>query len=70
MTEPDFCTEWCTECGGLVRLARLALGYTTCMPCGELRARARKHTVVPMHKSNYMVITDLTLLTQLTRPGR
>jgi hypothetical protein len=40
------------------------------MPCGELIARARKHTVVPMHKSNYVPVTDRTMLKQLTRPGR
>lgn len=28
--------------------------YFTCLPCGEEQARAVKHTVVPMHKSNYV----------------
>ena len=62
--------DYCSECYALVPAARADLGYTTCMPCGELIARARKHTVVPMHKSNYVPVTDRTMLKQLTRPGR
>jgi len=40
------------------------LGYTTCMPCGELDAvKARlSWCVVPMPKSNYILVTDPTLL--------
>jgi hypothetical protein len=34
---------------------RVVLGYLSCMPCGEEQARKRKHTVVPLHKSNYIV---------------
>jgi len=62
--------DFCTECAELIPIRRADLGYTTCMPCGELIARARKHTIVPMHKSNYMVVTDREMLKQLTRPGR
>ena len=36
----------------------------------ERIARAVKHTIVPMHKSNYVPVTDRTMLKQLTRPGR
>jgi hypothetical protein len=56
----------CNFCyGGYVPLARWKLGYTTCLPCGEAKARARKHCVVPMNKSNYMLVTDSTILKQL-----
>jgi hypothetical protein len=40
------------------------------MPCGEREARAVNHCIVPMHKSNYIVVSDKTLLAELTRPGR
>jgi len=30
-------------------------GFDTCLPCGEREARKRKHTIVPLHKSNYIV---------------
>ena len=57
-------------CGSPIPVPRHELGYNTCMPCGEKQARARVHTVVPMHKSNYIVVSDLSLLAQITRPGR
>lgn len=45
-----------------VPIARYRLGYTSCLTCGEKQARAVKHTVAPMPKSNYMLFTDLSLL--------
>jgi hypothetical protein len=42
--------------------ARAKLGYRTCMSCGEAQAQTRKHTIVPMPKSNYIVVTDRNLL--------
>jgi hypothetical protein len=46
----------CSACQQLnVSQARWTLGYTTCLECGEHKARQRKHTVLPLHKSNYMV---------------
>lgn len=60
----------CHFCAKPIIAARAQLGYDTCLPCGEREARTRKHTIVPLHKSSYIVVTDLTLLTQLSRPGR
>jgi threonine dehydrogenase-like Zn-dependent dehydrogenase len=60
-------------------LIGLACGCGDCEDCLEYEqhmtkrdeiARRVRHTIVPMHKSNYVVVTDMTLLTQLTRPGR
>ncbi len=34
---------------------RADLGYLVCLQCGEHEARLVKHTVLPLHKSNYMV---------------
>jgi hypothetical protein len=42
--------------------ARYKLGYRTCMSCGEVQAKQVRHTVAPMPKSNYILITDLSLL--------
>jgi len=48
----------CSNChGGYVEHKRIKLGYRTCMKCGEYLAKQQKHTIVPMHKSNYMVVT-------------
>lgn len=55
----------CATCGEPVQPARYALGYRLCLPCGDLSARAVRHCVVPMNKSNYIAITDRTLLAQL-----
>jgi len=55
----------CIRCGESVASGRAKLGYTTCLPCGEVAARKTKHTIVPMPKSNYIVVTDLSLLTGL-----
>ena len=50
------------ECGADISEARFALGYRSCLTCGEKLARNYKHTIVPMPKSNYIVVTDLELL--------
>jgi hypothetical protein len=53
----------CTACyGGYVPHARWRLGYSTCLECGQQQAREVKHTIVPMPKSNYIVVTDYSLL--------
>ena len=49
-------------CDNEIVPARYALGYTVCLSCGEKYARKRKFTVVPMPKSNYILVTDYSLL--------
>jgi len=48
----------CVRCSGEVHPRRSALGYDTCLVCGEVMARKRVYTVAPMHKSNYMLFTN------------
>jgi hypothetical protein len=50
------------SCLNEVPEARIALGYSVCLKCGENVARMRKHTIVPMPKSNYILVTDYELL--------
>ncbi len=62
----------CHQCGDPYSPRRKAAGYTTCMPCGEelsLHAR-RSWTVVNMAKSNYTLVTDLSLLKGLNKYAR
>lgn len=67
----------CTECrGGHVEDARakalIANGERiTCFHCGNelAKAKAKLYTVAPMHKSNYMLITDLNDLKGLNNKG-
>ena len=50
------------KCGNEIADERIAIGYHVCLKCGEKKALNHKHTIVPMPKSNYIVVTDLTLL--------
>ena len=59
----DLAYHPCRNCGEDILLARWALGFKHCKTCGEKLARSVKHTLVPMHKSNYIVVTDMSLLT-------
>ena len=60
-------SDWieCRCCGGEYSYERWVIGYKTCMSCGESIARQKKHTIAPMNKSNYMLITDSATLKQL-----
>lgn len=49
--------------------ARAKLGYKTCMTCGDKQARAVKHTIAPMHKSNYMLFTNMEDLKGINNKG-
>jgi DNA-directed RNA polymerase subunit RPC12/RpoP len=60
----------CVSCGGeILPHARAALGYITCKDCGEKESRLVVHTIAPMHKSNYMVFTDLSDLKGINNKG-
>ena len=58
-------TATCVSCGDNYPTARANLGYRLCLPCGETAAKQVRHCIVPMNKSNYVVITDKALLSQL-----
>lgn len=47
---------FCQDCTDDVPKQRWALGYRTCLVCGDKRAKERKHCIVPMHKSNYVPV--------------
>jgi predicted nucleic-acid-binding Zn-ribbon protein len=59
----------CVKCGDHVLQGRWRLGYSTCLKCGEQDARSKKHTIAPMHKSNYMLITNHADLKGLNNKG-
>ena len=52
----------CRMCGTTYPNQRWALGYKMCMPCGESESKRVVRTVVPMPKSNYILVTDMSLL--------
>ncbi len=53
-----------------VAAKRVEAGFITCLRCGEADARRVRHTIVPMPKSNYIVVTDRTLLVGLNSSHR
>ena len=59
----------CIVCGSAIALARAALGYKTCLPCGEAASRKVVRCVVPMHKSNYVLLTDVSDLKGINNKG-
>jgi ribosomal protein L37AE/L43A len=48
----------CTLCNAEVHPLRIQAGIYTCLHCGDKQAKQRKHCIVPMHKSNYIVVTN------------
>ena len=59
----------CRVCGTKVPHGRLSLGNDTCLVCGEVEARKVKHTVVPLHKSNYIVVSNKEDLKGINNKG-
>lgn len=55
----------CVSCGDTYPPARRALGYRTCLSCGDFAAREVKWCTAPLNKSNYVVITNKAELTML-----
>lgn len=55
----------CRNCGNEYSTERWKLGYKWCKPCGEAIVNQTKRTVVPMNKSNYIMVTDRSILRQL-----
>jgi ribosomal protein L37AE/L43A len=48
----------CRKCDDHVAKKRWDLGYKVCLSCGDEIASRVLRCVVPMHKSNYMLVTN------------
>jgi hypothetical protein len=61
----------CCWCGDDIEPARWALGYRVCLFCGEEAARLERTSwcIAPMHKSNYMLITNPADLLGINNKG-
>lgn len=55
-------TNTCITCNAEYSAKRAALGYKTCLTCGDKDASKIRRTVVPVHKSNYVLVTNPTEL--------
>ena len=62
----DYHLPICTHCYAVrVEPQRKYMMRPTCAACGEALSRKVKHTIAPLNKSNYVLITDTSLLKQL-----
>lgn len=54
----------CWGCGDVVDSRRWDIGKRICMPCGEAESQQQRKSwcIVPMPKSNYILVTDPSLL--------
>jgi hypothetical protein len=59
----------CVYCAVNIHPYRANLGYETCLECGERQARKVKHCIVPMHKSNYIVVSNREDLKGINNKG-
>lgn len=61
----------CRECGETIPKRRATLGYRLCMECGDIAAKKARQswTVAPMHKSNYMLVTNRRDLIGMNNKG-
>jgi hypothetical protein len=60
----------CMVCGEKITpKGRAELGYRTCLEHGDDQAKSRKFCIAPMHKSNYMLITNRADLLGINNKG-
>lgn len=59
----------CILCGEPFKFARFQIGYRVCLDCGDEVAHQVRHTVAPLHKSNYVLITNMEDLKGLNNKG-
>ena len=64
-------TNTCRTCGDDVHPQRWLLGYRVCLLCGEEHARQERAgwTIAPMHKSNYILLTNKQDLLGINNKG-
>jgi len=67
----DWDTLNCCWCGDDVEPPRWELGYRVCLVCGEEQAIKERASwcIAPMHKSNYILVTDRKDLVGLNNKG-
>jgi len=59
----------CRKCNAHVPKARWDIGYRLCLEHGDEQAKSRKFCIAPLHKSNYMLITNRADLLGINNKG-
>jgi len=72
MPDSNTYTPECTVCGDAYHPRRAALGYRTCLDCGEASAAQDRKlwAIVPTHKGAYTRITNKEELKCLNQKSR
>ena len=60
---------YCKLCGDVYQEQRFRLGFAVCLDCGDVLAKKVVRTVVPMHKSNYVMVTNAEDLIGVNQKG-
>jgi hypothetical protein len=62
---------FCINCDAEIPEQRYALKYKTCLKCGEVEAVKERSSwcIAPMHKSNYVLVTNKEDLVGLNNKG-
>ena len=68
MVEESFEPQ-CRLCGATYDSKRYDIGFLFCLSCGDEVAHSVKRTVVPMHKSNLVMITNREDLIGINNKG-
>ena len=62
-------TPRCVRCNNEFSQGRFDLGYVTCLQCGKVEASKVVRCVVPLHKSNYILVTNKEELKGINNKG-
>jgi hypothetical protein len=54
-------SKYFCRCGEDIDHRRYKLGFRACLSCGEVKARRVRHTVAPLHKSAYFLVSRADL---------
>lgn len=64
-----FVTGLCRRCGLAMHPKRAELGYVKCRVCSEVKPDEPVRTIAPLHKSNYMLVSNRADLAGLNNKG-
>jgi ribosomal protein L37AE/L43A len=60
----------CVRCRKVITpIGRFTAGYNTCITCGDAISSQTVRTIVPMHKSNYTLVTRKSDLIGINTKG-
>lgn len=65
----SFIIRKCSRCALPIGEGRSRIGLTECLSCGDRLAKRKVYTVAPLHKSNYILISNPSELVGINNKG-